>query len=503
MEKWQFSKYKRPCLCADAINIAEDSKTLLLTYKQLEYYIELDGGDLYMVATKLRQLKNPSSPLWLELDAGADASAWYQLIEQMDYLGLIHDAYRDSASGLTSQKYLAAAKEIADSLFQLFNPSNSNKLTEHLRLISGYCDRIINEIKCEYNLTAEANKTTRVFEAFDTNNFFLQTLMLQMAYQRRNAPLSLVCSKLTLDYLWMNLGSRIEIDFQLIDELAETVYDPVRVNLHLKCLKNFFLRSLESGSDCRCPTNWSPSERLSGINFTLVAENIARENIDLLGPVRILESLSKEDVPLRLLQGCYLEQYHVTSRFVEILTPMMAKSLHKPLKQRMTQYYAEEVGHEVYELESCKSVGIQVEAAESTQPLPLHIAYVDIFTLLSEVEPVGFFISLFVTEGLLGIEPPLDAVLRKATGQGDQYDDISGRHGALNESYHHTSLSRLFMADVSSIGLNTQARAISFMLFLIDLNARSWDDLLFHYEKAEDRIDEHSKVETSPTTVSS
>ena len=143
--------------------------------------------------------------------------------------------------------------------------------------------------------------------------------------------------------------------------------------------------------------------------------------------------------------------------------------------------YAEEVGHEQFEYETCRKLGLSAIEIARSVPLPLHAAYVDAFTCLAEIDPIGYFVSLFITEGVLGVSPPLDPHMRRLTGGDTSFDEAAGKHAALNDEYNHTSLSRLFMSEIACVSPKQQRSAIAFMLFLLELNYRAWDDLLEHY----------------------
>jgi hypothetical protein len=282
------------------------------------------------------------------------------------------------------------------------------------------------------------------------------------------------------------LGSEVREDVAALasavrEELAGGTYSMRDVRHHLGCVEDFLPRSVRGEAAPRCHTGWKPLGRKPGLTFMLEMEQMALELAGQMGTPRYLQAVRAPDAPLSLAQGCYLEEYHVTCRFVEILTPMLGKRLREPLRRRMFRYYAEEVGHEAFEMATCRGLGIPDAYIQNSRPLPLHVAYVDIFTHLAEVSPVGYFVSLFITEGLLGVPSPLEEPMKKLTRPEGEFADEAGKHAALNEEYNHTSLSRLFMAGVPSVGERTQALALSYMHLLLELNHRAWDGVLEFY----------------------
>jgi hypothetical protein len=104
---------------------------------------------------------------------------------------------------------------------------------------------------------------------------------------------------------------------------------------------------------------------------------------------------------------------------------------------------------------------------------------VNVFTQLGELDPVGYAVSILVTEGMLGVESPLDEPYKRLVGEFRTLD----KHILINEKYHHTSIPRLFMAEVKSVSPATQCLAVSYTLLVLELNYRAWDDLLDHYQQ--------------------
>ena len=68
--------------------------------------------------------------------------------------------------------------------------------------------------------------------------------------------------------------------------------------------------------------------------------------------------------------------------------------------------------------------------------------------------------------------------MKRRTHPHDSFAQGAGKHAALNEEYNPTSLSRLFMAGVDSVGEPTEALALAQMKPLLELNPRAWDGVL-------------------------
>jgi hypothetical protein len=100
------------------------------------------------------------------------------------------------------------------------------------------------------------------------------------------------------------------------------------------------------------------------------------------------------------------------------------------------------------------------------------------------MDPVSYAVSIFITEGMLGVENPLDNPYKRLVGEFMALD----KHILLNEKYHHTSIPRLLMAEIRTVSPATQRLAMDCMLFVLELNYRAWDDLLAHYLRGDQRF---------------
>jgi hypothetical protein len=490
MEAWTLHKYERPYLDARNVYLDPSTRELIVEVAGAQFVIEREGGADEELAERLRSLRDPRAAFWDDAPEGG----WADLLQQMDHLGLVRDAAggeraaRAADEGRTDVA-LALAAATAWTLERI--PADAHlPMADCLGRLLDHFEGLVWELAAEQLPDApgprEHPRRALLPELLAGDNFYLQVAALQAFYERRSAPASLAAGFRLLHALSERLGlpprpDTLVLAQRLNDELTGGVYASRDLRAHLDCLATFALRSALPGASRFCRAE-APSEGPTpGADFMRVVERIIAETSSAVGVPRYLQAVGAPDAPRALAQGCYLSEYYVTSRFVEILTPMLAKRLTPALRARMFKYYAEEVGHEAFEYESCTRLGLSHEQIVTGEPLPLHVAYVDLFTHLAEVDPVGYFISLFITEGLLGVTPPLDEPLRRLTGEGERFDKGAGQHAALNEEYHHTSLSRLFMADVPSISPASQRSAIAWMLLLLELNYRAWDDLLDRY----------------------
>jgi hypothetical protein len=121
---------------------------------------------------------------------------------------------------------------------------------------------------------------------------------------------------------------------------------------------------------------------------------------------------------------------------------------------------------------------------DETLPLPLHTAFVDIFTLCALQEPVAYLLSIFVTEGVFGAPSDVNERLADLVGS-LRFREVSRRHERLNDELNHPSLTRLALNEIDIVDFSSIRRAIQFLRYFVELNWRAWDDLFAYYSTAE------------------
>jgi hypothetical protein len=211
-------------------------------------------------------------------------------------------------------------------------------------------------------------------------------------------------------------------------------------------------------------------------------EVLTRDTLDSWGENPYVTAINRLDGAYSpLVAGPFIEQYHVTSRFVEIITPLLSMRLAKPLRAMMFRYYSEEYGHEALESTTCEALGVAPAMLEKIVPLPLHFAFVDTLTLLADLDPVSSFTAIMVIEGIFGEPPKMSLRLAAAARENAAFREVSGDHEELNETLNHNSISRDMFEHVSALGVERQAIAMRRILFLLELNQRAWGGIADFY----------------------
>lgn len=215
----------------------------------------------------------------------------------------------------------------------------------------------------------------------------------------------------------------------------------------------------------------------SGINFALLSEQFSRDYSVSLGESQFLSALQKSENHRLLAPACYIQEYYVNYRFTETITPMISKRLKNTLRDAFAKYYDEEVGHEFFELETCMNLGVKKEYLETHLPLPLTQVFCDAYTYLSFQDPLSYFTSVMVTEGIPGEPSLINEILTHSATLQDSFNDSSKEHEQLNVELGHQYLSRKFLSKIRSIDNSEQKKALHILAWMLELNHRAWEEL--------------------------
>ena len=166
------------------------------------------------------------------------------------------------------------------------------------------------------------------------DNFALQTFFLQKLYVEENLPV--VAS------LWRQVlhrtGSRLGMTF---DDAASPpraaatsigLYCTAHIQAYLMCLVDLVRLATTDDSVRRIYADASCLRVETGLNFMRRAEQFALSGLARLGQSRYVAMINDESTGFGpLVQGLFIEQYHVTQRFVEIIAPLMTKRTRSPI----------------------------------------------------------------------------------------------------------------------------------------------------------------------------
>jgi hypothetical protein len=503
VSRWSVHSYRRPYLRVDDVQIQAPDEVVL--YHADQTFGLAPSAATHVGLAELTQLiesmRDPDSPVWAELK---HENPWQSLVERLDLCGLLAEADHDVPAAQQAEE--TALRAMVDHAASWLNtaiggiPSarhgvapnsgpNSAALAKLRRLATTtltLADGLLLDIAVERDpdlidgFGQGAGTSAPAPPSKDLSGFVLDRLLRQW---RRTAPHSVAAICLVLravpGLVPYATPKPAQLAGELLHQLSAGPYEPAEVATHLTCFTSLLVRPAERILDGLAANR---AGLCSGTNLALDAELLSVRALRLLGRSRYHETLASGRLPPRLAAGIYVEQYQITRRFVEIIIPMLAKRLRTPLRDRMFGYYAEEIGHEIFELETCIALGLDQNAVQAATPLPAWTAYLDVFAYVAETDPIGLLVSVMVTEGLPGTRTPVNDLLVAAGAfDGTAAAEVMRRHEEVNVELDHTTLARRLLATVPAVPPSAQHRALDHMLVLLELNFRAWEDLHWYY----------------------
>ena len=311
----------------------------------------------------------------------------------------------------------------------------------------------------------------------------MSALRLSLGYYAMNAPVIVDALRAATVIALRRLGDAVEGGDRPPTGYAET--DPVALEIALTQWREFIVRAVRTPRTPIAPGIDPAALGLasgSGAAFAHEVERFADTVLEALGRNAYLDRLGRaRDGHDPLLAGLAIEEFHVTRRFVEIIAPMLCKRLPQDLRALMFRYYAEEVGHEVFEEDTCIAHGVPRDALHASLPLPLHATFVDAFTLVAQRRPIAFLCAVMVTEGLFARQSPLgDRVVALTEGL-TGVREVCTRHNELNDCLHHDTITRHALGRIEALSAEDKVEALRDLALLLELNARTWEDLGMFY----------------------
>lgn len=472
MELWTYRRYQKPRLCVDAIDTEPYGKTLTLRAGSQDYRLAFDDAEaVHETAQTLTSLLDGDAELWTTIRQSDPDSAWSALATFLDTHSLIRETEDVSGEHLRAQE-TRIRDYVEDTVAAVIGDVPEDRrgaLAKHAKQL------------CEALQPGGRRHQADPFDAAAQPNFFLGLLAVEFEYLHRSSPLTVNAAALLLSRFagdgTMGLPSTR-------DELLETsgLYDEHDLESHLWLIGQCLALSVSDDAS-RLPLPPLPTLSLSsGLEFMRQTELVTRDALRLWGPnpyVTALNQLESGSAPI--VAGPYIEQYHVTRRFVEIVCPLLSKRLASPLRAMMFRYFSEEVGHEALESTTCEALGVSERALLQALPLPLHFAFVDTLTVVAETDPIASFASIMVIEGVFGEPPRLSLRLAAVGRTNPAFPEAAQEHEDLNESLNHNSIARDAFEHISAVSAARQVRALQRVLFLLELNHRAWSGITEFY----------------------
>jgi len=326
-------------------------------------------------------------------------------------------------------------------------------------------------------LRSEADKKRISDDTWKSENFHFISLCILIKNAKTNNPHGYVLINEFMNSLISHLNNLYYSPTLTINSDFMYLYSNRDIESCLYAFKSLLISSLDLNSKRKSYQINDFYETKSGINFALMSEKFIRDYSISIGESNFFKELQKPESHKLLAPACYIQEYFINYRFTETIAPMISKRLNNSIKKAFTQYYDEEVGHEVYELETCINLGVTKEYLENHLPLPLTQVFCDAFAYLSSLEPLSYFTSVMITEGIPGEPSQINDLLFNSTTLQDFFNDASRTHEQLNDKLNHQYLSRLFLSKIHSIDNEEQKKLLHILAWMVELNHRAWEEL--------------------------
>lgn len=491
MEKWTYTKYSRPYLDIESAHVFDNKIVIKSPEDNFDIEFSFNKNRLIEIKSLLDNLCIPSHSSWSKIKENEN-NVISDLLTALDEKSLIIN--NDDIMQIIENQISMLECQI-DKTVKLL----TDEVTKNPTLMNEYLPLLINSSAYQLKLVCEEMGIILPFQWLPQNdlecvdNFFITTILYQIRYLKKSHPLALLIWFVSL----CRLNNMSPVGIYRIEDFINLYWKEVALNwlggsfnmreiaIYQACL---FSHLMDSTREDAMPiftvenieANFSTP--LSGINFMIKIERIMNTLLEKRGESLLYKKINGElDANSPLVCGIFIEQYHVNRRFVEIISPLLNKRFTDPLRKRVFQYYREEEGHEEFELKTCLSLGINEIDLINAFPLPLMQAYIDAFTVVADYDPIGFFSSAMITEGMIGDPSSLYDLLERIMADNHKYQRVARAHDNLNVDLNHAYLSRLFMGDVEVMMQASQQRAIKHVLYLFELNHRSLDQMAKYY----------------------
>lgn len=480
---WFLDQFKQPRLALDAAHIlARDDADLMLDDDEMELQMTLASAqERDGVLHGLRALCQPAQEAWRDLRSLPPAHPLANVVDALYVAGYVEETAQPPARAQLQSAWRRTVQHYVDLLARhaaTLAPDRHARFTAHLQLLLGEVRRLL---RTGPGTTAAPDPVLPP-PLWSNDNFYVLTMQIQLRYAHRNNALGLALIHQLLCLLEHGLGLAAAAPDEAalaapLEAYLVNVYHDRDAEACLYAFTEFLQAATTPAAARACLAESAPPASMAGINFALGSEDYARACSAMLGESRFFAALQDPANHLLMAPACYLQEYFVNYRFVETITPMITKRLTPRLKEMFWRYYSEEIGHEQFELETCRQLGIDTAYIASHLPLPLTQAFCDSFSYLSECEEIGYLTSVMVTEGMPGDPSLINQILSHSPVLAQTFNSASLAHEELNQELAHQFLSRIFLSQIPSVDPATQARALSILSYMIELNFRAWEDL--------------------------
>lgn len=472
-ERWDVNRYVAPYLDIHAIRRIDGA--LEVDAPQGVFRLSCDDSSTMdgVLLPVLTGLRNPGNALWRAVrePLTADDQQLRPLLRELDHLGLIRDSVAADL-GTKHEEIEVALRAWSSELGSSIAKMDKNAT----HIVEGLVQRLSD------------SRDEALCDVVEEPSFPILTLLLQARFLRESAPsvLDLLIAGLSAAVRrarakddaawWIGLGP---MSIWAEEDWSCGFVDISMVQRYLTVTYRLLHDAFSPGAPRRLRTpNRVAAEPLSGINFMLDLEGEVTRMLAELGTSPVVAAMEDNSLARRVVRAAFLQEYYITCRFIDCISPLLTRCFTPPLRDAVHRYFAEEMGHEKFELENCIRLGMTERQIATTEPLPLHVAFVDVLTNAARESPLSFFCASMFTEGLIGTNHSLVTLTQQAIPDDPALIAAIGGHVTVNDDADHRAVGRDWMSQVKVIQPRTQRWVYEWVGYLAELNWRMWDQLV-------------------------
>ncbi len=419
MSGWRRPHFLRPYLaadvdtsCAGVVVLRDDDRTLELTV----------DGDHGAAAALLRSLSDPTSVAWDQLAANGEPSLGV-LVADLDRLGWLRDA----------------------------DVSGRDRLVDRARSADELCDRASRWLAGADRLPAASG-----------DDLAAEVLVVCRRRWERTSPVAGQILTAVID------GRRDD----RWDAVGLVVTDPVDLERQvwagvvLTVISRHAARAMQHQRHIPAVIADGP-----GINVLVQAEACIEAFLGAQGPLAFSTLIESSSGAASIAPLVYQHRWYETIHYVDALTGLLRVQLGARLRDLVHGYLAEEVGHEIHEVEACAAVGVTVRDLDGFAPLPWFAAYPELLGGWAESRPLSFLLAITVAEGMPGAG---ERLTERLAAHGDAQPEATTAHDQIDRQLDHEMVTRALLTEVDWVGGDDARAAVSDVLRLVEVTTRGW-----------------------------
>lgn len=457
--------FRRPCLAADTIAVDPGScGSAAIVVRRSGFELRLDvDGNVDAARDLLLQMRDPEATVWQSIGDGS-AGEVAELARRLDRFGWIHEcAPVCGRAGVQRSELLdRLVRDAYAWLRSALDRCDAAPLRDEMERAAGEIKRLFAEAMGARPLGLDLPP--------DDVNPSREALRLLVVAWQRTSPLSVQ----VLDAVLAELRNPESVGPVVWDVAALSSGDLQEVAKQVWTASVLIV--LASGADAAAFPRYLPAlpdDGIAGLNLLVLAEQQATKLMLELGDNPVLGAVREGGDGERIAALVYQHQYYLTLRYVEAVLALCRNRLDESLHAVARRYLAEELGHEVHELNTCIELGLTTADVRRFAPFPFFAAYPDILGCLAERNPVAFCLAVTVAEGMPGAGKELPRALARAAVDAPSL----AAHSAIDVRLDHGMFTRRFFAEIPWVPSDLARSAIRDFLFVVELSQRGWRQL--------------------------